>query len=143
MSLLSSILGAFGFGGQASPQSPDHGKLMSVLTGMLCGPNSPGLAGLLEKLKTGGLGNAVQSWIGTGQNQPVSGDEVRSALGDDHVEQIAREAGMSTEQAFHGLASLLPQLVDRLSPDGKLPESSQLSDIFCSFKEQLMSGPKQ
>lgn len=143
MSLFNNILGALGIGGSGSDQSAGQGKLMSVLAGMMSGPNSPGLSGLLAKLTSGGLGNAVQSWVGTGQNQPVSSDEVRNALGDDHVQQIAKNAGLSTEQASQGLASLLPTLVDRLSPDGKLPDASQLSSMLGSLKDQLMSGPKQ
>jgi len=81
-----------------------------------------GLNGLLGKLQQSGLGEKAQSWVGTGQNQPVSSQEVRQALGDDQIRDVAQQAGVSEEEACQGLADGLPQVVDHLTPDGQVDE---------------------
>ena len=80
-----------------------------------------GLAGLLEKLRSGGLAEVVQSWIGTGANQPVSPDQLNTALGEQQVGQLAGAAGMAPQQLLALLSQHLPGLVDQLSPGGELP----------------------
>ena len=91
----------------------------SALKGAL---GSESLQGLVGKLSEGGLGDAVSSWISTDQNKQVSGEQVRDALGPDTVKKVAKEAGASDDDAASGLASLLPQLVDKVTPDGILPK---------------------
>jgi uncharacterized protein YidB (DUF937 family) len=126
--------GQGGAGGQAG--------LMAGLMKMLNNPSVGGIGGLISKLKAGGMGNAVNSWISTGQNQPVSGQQVQSALGEEHVDQLAREAGVSREEASSGLASVLPGFIDKVTPNGHLPDDvsragapggSDLSALFNSF----------
>jgi uncharacterized protein YidB (DUF937 family) len=85
-----------------------------------------GLSGLVNTFQQQGLGNVVQSWIGTGANQPISPDQVTQVLGHDQVQQVADEAGISHEEAQTGLAALLPQIVDRLTPNGQLQEHGDL-----------------
>ena len=68
----------------------------------------------------------MASWIGTGANAPVSGEQIKDALGSDTVTQIAEKAGVAPDAALGGLAALLPQLVDKLTPDGKVPEGTDL-----------------
>ena len=80
-----------------------------------------GVAGLTKTLTSGGLGATVQSWIGTGPNQPVTGDQVHQAFGADAIKEMAAKVGMSPEDLSHKLAEILPQAVDKLTPDGKLP----------------------
>jgi uncharacterized protein YidB (DUF937 family) len=85
-----------------------------------------GIQGLLQAFQQHGMGETAQSWIGTGQNQQVSPDQVNQALGPDQVKQVAQEAGVSHEEASSGIASLLPQIVDKLTPNGQVPQQGDL-----------------
>ncbi len=80
-----------------------------------------GLHGLLDQLRDGGLAEMVQSWVGTGANQPVSPAQLNAALGEQQVGQLAGAAGMAPQQLLGMLSQHLPGLVDQLSPDGELP----------------------
>ena len=89
--------------------------------------NHPGgLAGLVQSFHQKGLGDVVNSWVGSGQNQPISPEQVHSALGSDTVQQLAAKAGVSTETASSSLAQLLPMLVDKLTPNGQVPQQGNL-----------------
>jgi uncharacterized protein YidB (DUF937 family) len=83
-----------------------------------------GLAALKSKFEASGFGDKVQSWIGKGANEPVSKDEVKSALGED-VRRISAESGASEDEVASGLASVLPDAVDRATPEGRLPEAGE------------------
>ncbi|MCL6484973.1 MAG: DUF937 domain-containing protein [Janthinobacterium lividum] len=85
-----------------------------------------GLPGLLQKFQESGLGDQVASWIGSGANAPVSGDQIKDALGADTITQIAEKAGVAPDAASGGLAALLPQLIDMLTPNGQVPEGNDL-----------------
>ena len=103
--------------GGSSSQNP----LMQALTGLL-GQNSSvgGLAGLVQTFQKNGLGDIVNSWVGTGKNLPVTPQQIQQGLGGDLLKQLATKAGISTEAAGTQLASLLPDLVDKLTPTGKV-----------------------
>lgn len=118
MGLLDSVVGALGQGGGGG--QPD---LMRVIASLLA-DNGPGggLGGLLSKAQQGGLGDIVQSWIGSGQNLPVSGGQLQSMLGDDLLGQIAGQLGLSKDDTAGQLSQALPQMVDRMTPQGRLPE---------------------
>lgn len=92
------------------------------------GQGAGGLGGLLEAFTRNGLGEQAQSWVGTGANLPISGDQLQQVLGSDMLSGIAQQLGMSQQDASSGLAGLLPQLVDQLTPQGKLPEGG-LGDL--------------
>ncbi len=90
-----------------------------------------GLGGLLGQLTQGGLGDAVQSWVGSGQNQPVSADQLGDALGGDQVDAMAQQAGMSSGDLLSQLSHLLPQVVDKLTPNGQMPAAgANMSDML-------------
>ena len=80
-----------------------------------------GVAGLVTELQTKGLGPAVQSWISTGPNQPVSGDQIHQALGPDLLKELAAKVGMSPEDLAQKLAQVLPQAIDKITPNGAVP----------------------
>jgi len=82
---------------------------------------------LLDKLQKGGLGNAINSWIGSGQNQPVSPGQLGSALGPDIIKTIAQRSGLSEEEVVKQLSQVLPGVVDKLTPQGRLPTAAELS----------------
>ncbi|MFF9912806.1 YidB family protein [Streptomyces sp. NPDC013457] len=75
------------------------------------------------------LGDQAQSWVGTGQNQPVSGDQITRALPDETLRKVAQDAGVSPEQAADEIAQVLPSAVDKLTPQGQVPTGS-LEDII-------------
>jgi uncharacterized protein YidB (DUF937 family) len=83
--------------------------------------NAGGFQGLVAKLQQGGLGDQVQSWIGHGTNQSVSPDQVTQALGQDQVQKLADQGGVSPDELTQHLAQVLPQAVDHATPDGHAP----------------------
>jgi len=114
-------------------------SLMTALLQMV--QNHPGgLQGLLQGFQQKGLGDLVSSWVGTGQNLPISADQVHQALGSEQVQQLAASAGVSTEAAGSQLAGLLPHLVDMLTPNGQLPQ--QGSNLLDMGMKLLQSLPK-
>jgi uncharacterized protein YidB (DUF937 family) len=86
-----------------------------------------GLGGLLDKLQQGGLGNVTNSWIGSGQNQPVSPNQVGSALGPNIIKTLAQQSGLSEDELTKQLSQVLPGVVDKLTPNGRLPTLAELS----------------
>jgi uncharacterized protein YidB (DUF937 family) len=100
---------------------PGVDKLLPVITGALAGGKLGALDDVLGKFGAAGLGDKVQSWISNGQNEEVSGDDVENALGADTIDDLAKEAGVSKDEAKGGLASILPGIVDKLTPGGKAP----------------------
>ena len=96
-----------------------QGGMMGMVTGLL--KEQGGLQGLLGKLQEGGLGEQAASWVGKGENLPVSGAQIQALLGSDLIRGLAAKAGVGGEEAAGGLAGLLPQVVDKLTPDGQVP----------------------
>jgi uncharacterized protein YidB (DUF937 family) len=86
--------------------------------------NSGGLSNLVSNADSQGLGHIVGSWIGTGSNQPVSADQVQKLVGQDRISRFANQAGISSGVAGAALTRILPVLVDRLTPHGKLPQAA-------------------
>ncbi|GAB3668893.1 hypothetical protein GCM10027589_35780 [Actinocorallia lasiicapitis] len=86
---------------------------------------------LLSKLGGSGLQNQVNSWIGKGENEPITAQQVESALGEEQLGKVAQEAGMSPRQAASDLAQTLPDVVDKATPDGKADDLGKvLSGLF-------------
>jgi uncharacterized protein YidB (DUF937 family) len=88
-----------------------------------------GLGGLLSKLQQGGLGSATNSWVGSGQNQPVSPNQVGSALGPSIIKTLSQQTGLSEDELTKQLSQVLPGLVDKLTPNGRLPTAAELSQM--------------
>lgn len=89
--------------------------------------NHPGgLSGLVQQFHDKGLGDVVSSWVGTGQNLPISAEQIQSVLNNEHVKAFAAKAGISPEVASAKIAELLPAIVDKLTPNGQVPEQSSL-----------------
>ena len=96
-----------------------------------------GLEGLIQSFQRNGLQDVVNSWVGTGQNLPISADQVKQGLGSDFVGQLASKAGLSPETAGNQLADLLPGLIDQLTPDGKVSDSGLLAQGLNLLKGKL------
>jgi uncharacterized protein YidB (DUF937 family) len=84
----------------------------------------------LNKLQQGGLGNETKSWVGSGQNQPVSPGQLGSALGPNIIKTLAQQSGISEEELTQQLSQALPGLVDKLTPNGRLPTMAELSKMM-------------
>jgi uncharacterized protein YidB (DUF937 family) len=98
--------------------------LMSTIMGLVGGG---GLNNLISQFTSKGLGDVVSSWVGKGNNLPISPDQIQSVLGADQIKNIASKLGMDTNQVTGQLSNLLPQAVDKLTPDGKVPEGDILN----------------
>ena len=81
-----------------------------------------GLQGVVGEFEKNGLGPTVRSWVGTGPNQPISPEEVHKALGPDLLRQLAEKSGLSEQDLVQKLSHVLPQAVDKLTPNGTLPK---------------------
>ncbi|WP_405494479.1 YidB family protein [Streptomyces sp. NBC_00096] len=138
-SLLGGLLGGGGQGGSGG--SGGGGNILGSLLGALMGGGGAGgaqaaggaannpLGGLLDMLTKSGLVDQAQSWVGTGENQPVSGAEIAKALPDDTLAKVAEQAGVTPQAAADQIAQALPQAVDKLTPEGSVPTGS-IEDII-------------
>ena len=90
----------------------------------------------MNKLQQGGLGNATNSWVGSGQNQPVSPSQLGSALGPNIVKTISQMSGIPEEELTKQLSQILPGVVDKLTPNGRLPTVAELSESFFQSEEK-------
>ncbi len=133
MSLLKTIL-AF-VGGAFVGAKGD--KLMDAAIKLLDNPQTGGLAGVIQTFRDKGLDDVISSWIGTGENKPVSGEQVQQVLDQGQIEEAAQAAGVSREEATSRLASILPQLIDKLTPDGKLPEGDAIAQALAALKSKV------
>ncbi|WP_374203480.1 YidB family protein [Streptomyces antimicrobicus] len=132
--VLGSLLGGLLGGGPGGSAAAGGNVLGSLLGGLLGGGGARAadgnpLGGLLDMLAKAGLADQAQSWIGTGDNEPLTPDQVKQALPDDTLQQAARQAGVSPDQAADQIARQLPQVVDQLTPEGQVPSGS-LEDII-------------
>jgi uncharacterized protein YidB (DUF937 family) len=96
-----------------------------------------GLGGLIGAFQQKGLGSMIASWISTGPNPPISATQVSDVLGSDVVKQFAAKAGVPDAQAGGLLASLLPTVIDKLTPEGKTPESSSFESTLGGLLSSL------
>ena len=88
-----------------------------------------GISGLLQQFHEKGLGSLVTSWVGTGQNLPISAEQIQHVLGSEQVKELAAKAGISPDAASSHLAQLLPMLIDKLTPNGQVPQGGNSSLI--------------
>jgi uncharacterized protein YidB (DUF937 family) len=86
-----------------------------------------GLGGLLSRFQQNGQGDVINSWVGSGQNQPISPSQLGTALGPDIIKALAQRTGLSEEEIASHLSQLLPGVVDKLTPNGRLPTIAELS----------------
>jgi uncharacterized protein YidB (DUF937 family) len=118
-------------GGAQDPQANPRGALVQAVLGMLVHGNEPGglggsgglggLGGLVQRFETAGLGPQVASWIGTGQNLPISMDQVKAALSDGPLHTLAEHLGIDENEVASHLSGVLPEIVDKLTPAGQVP----------------------
>ena len=115
---LGSVLGRVGGGNQ-----PQSGNLLLQLALSMLQRNG-GLEGILGKFREGGLSQQADSWVGTGQNMNISADQLQQVFGSSTISDLASRLGMSEQQAGSEMAQLLPEVINRLTPEGQVPEHS-------------------
>jgi uncharacterized protein YidB (DUF937 family) len=126
MGLLDSVLGA-ALGGGNNAGGGTQGALLNAVIGMLSQGGGAagglgGLGGLVSKFTQGGMGDVVNSWVGTGQNMPVSADQISNVLGGDMIGNLAKQLGMNQGDIAGQLSQMLPGVVDKLTPNGQIPQ---------------------
>ncbi|MBV9522074.1 MAG: DUF937 domain-containing protein [Alphaproteobacteria bacterium] len=118
MGLLDEIMGGLP---QEHATATGGGGLPNAIMGLLANRQSGGLNGLMGSFAAAGLGHVFQSWVGNGPNQSISPQDLHRALGEDKVQAMANQTGMSTSQLLPLLAQFLPTIIDRLTPQGQMP----------------------
>ncbi len=111
--------------------------LLGMVGNLLSGSQGGGLSGLIQSFNRKGLGDIVSSWVGTGDNLPISGQQIQEVLGSGPIQQMAEKLGTSSEEVSGRLAGLLPQIIDKLTPDGSVPESGMLEKALSMLKSGL------
>jgi uncharacterized protein YidB (DUF937 family) len=151
MGLLDAVLGSVLGGGQQQARPQGGGDmLMQIVAALLTNRGGGaagagagglgGLAGLAEQFQRGGLGDVMNSWIGTGANQSISPDQLGGVLGSDLLGEMMQRTGMGQGDLLGQLSQLLPQAVDRLTPQGRIPDGG-FGDIG-SILAQLGRGTR-
>ena len=135
MGLLDSILGAASGKTDASGEA---NPLIGILGGLLA--QSGGLQGLASKFAQSGQGNAFKSWVGMGENQPVSSNQIQNVLGSEQVSAIATRMGVDPAVASTFLAEYLPKIVDKLTPAGKVDPAADHQQGLAAMLPSLLQS---
>ena len=124
MGLMDTIVGLVGKSGGGK-------DVMSQLSTMLTGKGGDGmgLSRLMDQFKSAGLGDKADSWVGNGENQPLSPDEVEKAIGADRLAKMSKETGKSVDELKKDLSTAIPESVNKLTPEGKMPNPSDLMEM--------------
>jgi|SRR5689334_20577543 len=142
MGLFDSVLGAMsGKAGEAGGGA----ALIGILGGLL--QQNGGLQGLANKFSQAGAGNTFGSWVGMGENQSISGNQIQQVLGSEQVRALAQKMGIDPNQASTLLAEFLPKVVDKLTPQGQVDPNADhqqhLASLIPALLQSFSGGPKQ
>lgn len=133
-SALEDLLGGV-LAGKSTSFTPESGAgksaivkaLLPAVMGLVAGG---GLQKLMKGMQANGLSAQADSWVGSGKNEPVTGEQVKQAIGDDQVDKVAAEAGLPKDETADLLADALPQVVDRVTPAGRLPDPASVQQAL-------------
>jgi uncharacterized protein YidB (DUF937 family) len=128
MGLLDALLGGLSGRGAGSP-------MLDGVLGMI--NQSGGIGGLAQIFRDKGLGGLMDSWISTGHNLPISADQIQQVLGNEQIAALATKLGIPHDQIASHLSGLLPQVIDKLTPGGQVPEGGALDSALAMLKEKL------
>ena len=139
--LLGSLMGGNSGGGGSNPLLQIAMQMLANKGGGGTGGGAMdamgGLGGIVSAFQKGGLGHLADSWVGSGDNLPVSGDQLTQVLGSDKIGQIASQLGMSQGDAAGGLAKILPDLINHVTPNGQMPANhSMVEDALSMFMKR-------
>jgi uncharacterized protein YidB (DUF937 family) len=137
--VLSMLANRGGSAGSSRRDADPLGGLGDILGQVFGGGGGPGggLGGLLRQFESAGLGDQARSWVSPGQNQPLSPDALGRVFGADGLAAIARRAGLSERDTTAGLAQLLPEIIDRATPQGQVPDEDQLAGTLQDLLRRL------
>jgi uncharacterized protein YidB (DUF937 family) len=136
MGLLDTILGALS---GKSDSAGDSGHPLGMALNSLLEQNG-GLQGLMTKFSEGGLGGVFSSWVGMGENQSVSGDQITKLLGSEQVQSLASNLGIDPAKASDFLADYLPKIVDKLTPTGEVGAGGDQAGGLAALLPSLLSS---
>ena len=125
MGLLDEVMSMAGVGAQ---QQDQHCTALTAIMNYVNSPQVGGIAGLQKMFQQGGLGSVMSSWVGSGQNQPVSADQLQNVLHSGALQAAAQKCGMDPTQLTGMMSTLLPHLVDKLTPNGQIPDASTMAN---------------
>ena len=127
MGFLDDVMGMAGMGGVGNAQSPQHAGALAAVLEYINSPQVGGISGLQQMFQQKGLGGVIASWIGTGQNLPISPDQLQNVLHSDALQNIVAKTGMDQAQVASVLSQMLPHLVDQMTPNGHIAASAAAS----------------
>ncbi len=116
--------------GSAATQQEQHKSALGAILDYINSPQVGGIAGLQRMFQHGGLGNTLSSWISTGQNLPISADQLQGVLHSGALQQAAQQIGMDPSQLTNLMSTLMPHLVDKLTPNGQVPDAGALQQML-------------
>lgn len=134
MGLFDSIVGQVGGALANNATKGGHGGMLEAVMGIINSPQIGGVQGLVTLFQNKGLGNAMTSWISTGQNLPITAEQIQHVLGNEHLQAAAQKLGISTTDIAQQLATHLPQIIDHLTPNGSVPHGDLLSEGLSLLK---------
>jgi uncharacterized protein YidB (DUF937 family) len=118
-------------------QKGEAGGLASIMKLFGGNGNGGGLQGVASHLTNNGMGDQLQSWIGHGQNKPVTGDQIRQAADPAMLNKLAEQAHMSPEEASNKVAQVLPEMVDKATPEGHVPSGNPFAQGMDKLKGMM------
>jgi len=124
-SIVGQVAGALNQGGNAQA-----GGLMEIVSGLINNPQTGGLQGLIQSFEQNGLGGVIGSWVGTGQNLPISGEQLQAVLGNEQLQAMAQKLGLPVQDIASHLSQILPQAVDHVTPGGAVPQGDALQSAL-------------
>lgn len=142
MGLLDELVGSLASGERQVSGDQASTLVRGVLEALGGDGADAGIGGLSQRLQSAGLGGAISSWIGTGANQPVAPDQLDQALRGSPFESVTKRAGLGGVAGAAILASLLPKLIDKLTPNGQLPDRERLREMAAQAQSSdILRGP--
>ncbi len=130
MGLMDEVLAMAGSSGS---QQAQHTTALAAIMAYINSPQVGGIAGLQHMFQQGGLGNIVSSWVSSGQNLPISASQLQNVLHGGALQQAAQQSGMDPSMLTTMMNSLLPHLVDKLTPNGQVPDANSLQQLLKGF----------
>ena len=112
-------------------------RVLSVVSGLIA--NNGGLSGLISRFTQNGLGQHVQSWVGKGENIPITGEHVRQVFGADQIQQVAQQLGTDPTQSSNMIAEVLPGLVDKATPQGEVVSNEEAHHGISDFLSKVLN----
>jgi len=116
-------------------------NLINMVLGMVQGQQGGGgLGALVQQFTQAGFGQQAQSWVSTGANLPISPDDMTKVFGQGQMQQFGQQMGGNSQEAASGLSSLLPEIINQLTPQGNVTEGSQFDGLLGVLKSRLLGG---